>query len=156
MKYRLLPLVLSIALVSCTPTERIDATGEPMKIDPTKPPDGMRLVQILLENLAVPLKGTGCGNGPNDPSVLKDHLAMFLGDGFDSPLVRTELSSDCQPDRYDLPSGGKIDAWHCRLGVVLKADKADKDELGVSGSIHFGVTKDTWEFVPVPEALVCL
>lgn len=152
MKYRLPSLVLSLALVSCAQPERLDHRGEPFKIDPTSPPNGIQMVQILLENQSLPVKGTQCENGKDDERLLQHHLAMFLGEGFDSPLARSGLLASCQPNQYDLPSGGVIDAWQCRLGVI---QKADKDEFGVGGSIYFGVTKDTWRLIPGPEALRC-
>ena len=145
------PLFL-VALVACTPTGRMNNLGEPLEIDPTRPPGGMMLIQILLENQSLPVKGTQCESGTGDNRRLQHRLAMLLGDGLDNPRVHTELLADCQPNQYDLPSGGVIDAWQCRLGVMLKADK---DEFGVGGSIYFGITKDTWKLVPVPEALRC-
>lgn len=55
MKHRL--LLFCLALVSCTQSERIDPLrGNPVKIDPAKPREGMHLVQILLENQSLPLE----------------------------------------------------------------------------------------------------
>lgn len=86
-----LPL-LCLALVSCAPaytkTERLDPMGDPLKIDPTKPPDGMQLVQILLENQSLPVKGTGCQSGSIENRRLQHILAMVLGYGLDGPVTR--------------------------------------------------------------------
>ena len=178
MKYRLLTPLLCVALVSCahqstdrqcgdpvkdirthdaSEPQRISPSwGDPLKINPAKPPEGMHVIQILLENQSLPVKGTNCEGsalGSGDKRRLQHKLAMLLGFGLDNPRHRTELSVGCQPDKYELPTGGLIDAWHCRL-TALENDK--KGEFIASSSIYFGITKDTWEFVPVPKALVCM
>lgn len=178
MKYRLLTPLLCLALVSCvhqrtdrqcespkneththdsSESRRISPSwGDPLKIDPTKPPEGMHLIQILLENQSLPVKGTGCEGsalGSGDKRRLQHKLARLLGSGLDNTRHRTELSANCQADKYELPSGGVIDAWHCSLTAV---ENDEKGEYIASSSIDFGITKDTWEFVPVPKALVCM
>lgn len=152
MRY-VLPL-LCLVLVSCTQHERLNVDAEPLKIDPTKPPDGMHLVQILLENQSLPVKGTHCEDSGRSPDKrrLLHQLAMALGDGLNNPRIRNELLGDCEPDQYELPSGKTVDAWQCRLGVVQKDEKG---EFGASANIYFGITKDTWEIIPDPRALRC-
>lgn len=156
MKYRLLPLILFLALVSCTRSERLDPLGGKLvKIDPTQPPSGMHLVQILLENQSIPLKGTHCeasGLSP-DNRRLQHQLALTLGEGFGNPRHRRELSGGCEPDQYEFPSGESIDAWQCNLGAVTKNKKG---EFIASSHIYFGIKKDTWELIRTPRALRCL
>ena len=65
MKHRFVLLIFSVTLISSVQTERISPLwDEPVKIDPFTPPEGMYLVQILLENQSLPLKDTGC-QGPS-------------------------------------------------------------------------------------------
>lgn len=177
MKYRLLTPLLCLVLVSCAhqhtdhqcgdhvdirthvtsgPQRISPSWGNQLKIDPTKPPEGMHLIQILLENQSRPVKGTSCESsalGSGDKRLLQHALAMTLGSGLDNTHHRTQLSARCQPDKYELLSGGVIDAWHCSLTAV---ENDVKGEFIASSSIDFGITKDTWEFVPVPKALVCM
>lgn len=130
--------------------------GDRIKIDPAKPPEGMHLIQILLENQSLPVKGTNCESsalGSGDKRLLQHKLASLLGSGLDNTRHRTELSAKCQADKYELPSGGLIDAWHCSLTAV---ENDENGEYIASSSIDFGITKDKWEFVPVPKALVCM
>lgn len=151
MKRRILSLLLVLALVSCTQTGRIDPKGDPVKIDPAKPPSGMLLVQILLENQSLPVKGTGCQSGASEDKRRLQHiLALTLGEGLDNPRHRTELLGGCEADQFELPTGSVIDIWNCKLGVV---EKDKKDEYIASAHIRFGIKKNTWEFVP--EKLRC-
>lgn len=145
--------MLFLALVSCAHTERIDPLGgDPVKIDPAKPPSGMHLVQILLENQSLPVKGTDCESSglTKDKRRLLHRLAITLGDGLDNTRHRTELLGGCKADQFELPSGSVIDIWRCELGVV---EKDEEGEFITSGFIYFGVKKDTWEFIP--EKLRC-
>lgn len=178
MKYHLLAPLFCLALVSCAhqrsgrqcggaeneprthgalESQRISPSwGDPLRIDPAKPPEGMHLIQILLENQSLPVKGTNCEGsalGSGDKRRLQHKLARLLGSGLDNARHRTELSAICQTDKYELPSGGIIDAWHCSLTAV---ENDENGERIASSSIDFGITKDTWEFVPVPKALVCI
>ena len=160
----ILPIFL-LALSSCAHPERLGCplcqerperidplSGSLLKIDPSVPPSGAQLVQVFLENLAVPLKGTGCGSGSYDQSVLKDNLAVFLGDGFDSPLVQTLLRSSCTTENFKLLFGTTVEAWHCSL-VVEPYDMENRETFS-GGSIHLVFTKDTWQLIP--RQLVCL
>lgn len=151
MKYPLLSLLIVIALISCSQTERIDPMGNSVKIDPAVPPSGMLLVQILLENMSLPVKGTGCQSGVGeDKRRLQHTLAMTLGEGLDNLRHRTELLGGCVADQFEFPSGSVIDIWNCKLGAV---EKDIKGEFIASTHIRFGIKKDTWEFVP--EKLRC-
>lgn len=154
MKY-LLSILFCLTLASCAQPERLNPDAEPLKIDPTKPPDGMHLVQILLENQSLPLKGTGCEDSGRSPDNrrLVHQLAMVLGYGLGYPQHRVELWGDCIPDQYELPSGKTVDGWQCNLGTL---DKDEKGEDIATANIYFGITKDTWEIIPDPRALRCL
>lgn len=169
MRYAL-PL-LCLALVSCTPantqTERLDAMGEPLKIDPIKPPEGMQLVQILLENQSLPLKGTGCGSNPNDKRTLQHLIASTFGSGLNNnsldkngqlrKLLSVNIWGGCKTERFELRSGPDIDAWRCTLYAEDQVD--DKDAYTFSSSINFGVRKDTWKLITdsiTPDPLICI
>jgi hypothetical protein len=52
-------------------------SGEAIKIDPTKPPVGAQLVQILLENQSIKLADTPCGRS-GDTRILQQRLALTL------------------------------------------------------------------------------
>lgn len=152
-------LLFLLGLVACTPRGdggRVDAMGEPLKIDPTRPPDGAQLIQVLLENQSAPLKGTLCESGAGDGRRVQHKLAMLLGDNLDNPRVLTSLSAGCRPDWYALPSGKRIDAWRCNLAVLRTDKKNPRSGIFTSASIEVGITLDDWRIVPAPEALFCL
>ncbi len=154
MNLRFVPLMLFIVMAGCSRPEQISSDdGEPVKIDPAKPPNGMHLVQILLANQSLPVKGTRCEGSwsSDDKRRLQHKLAMALGDGLDNPRHRTELLGGCETDQFELRSGSTVDGWRCNLNVV---EKDKKGEFIANSSIYFGIKKDTWEFIP--EALVCL
>lgn len=168
-------LLLSSVLVSCG-HQRIDgqyadpvnnlhthAASEPLpisyarangvKIDPTKPPNGMQMIQILLENQSLSVKGTSCESDPfgvGDRRRLQHKLAMTLGYAFDRPKHHAVLSGSCEADQFQPPSGPVVDIWRCNLAVV---EKDERDEFIASSNIYFGLKKDTWEFIP--EKLLC-
>lgn len=161
MKHRLLPLLLSLILISCAHPERVrpqperisPAWGDAIKIDPTKPPSGMHMVQILLENQSLSVKGTNCESDPfgvGDKRRLQHKLAMTLGYAFDRPHHHAVLSGSCEADQFEPPSGLAIDIWRCNLAVV---EKDEKDEFIASSNIYFGIKRGTWEFIP--EKLLC-
>ena len=161
MKYRILPLLFGLVLISCAQSGRIHpqperispAWGDVIKIDPTKPPSGMHMVQILLENQSIYVKGTSCESDPlgfGDKRRLQHKLAMTLGYAFDRPDHHAVLSGGCKADQFELRPGSVIDIWHCNLGVV---EKDKKGEFITSSHIDFGIKKDTWEFIP--EKLLC-
>lgn len=152
MNHRLPLLLLCLALVSCTQSERISPLwDEPVKIDPSTPPEGMYLLQILLENQSLPLKGTGCEGPPGDRRRLQHRLALTLGSGIDDPRHYRVLSGKCEAVQFELRSGSVIDAWNCVLGGVEKDKKGDPI---ASSHIDFGIKKDTWEIIP--ETLRCM
>lgn len=147
-------LLFCLALASCTQPQRLNGEGEPFQIDPTKPPSGVDMVQILLENQSLPLKGTNCEDKVRSPDNrrLLHKLATNLGEELNNPQHHTELQGgDCEAVQHDLPSGKIVDAWRCRFIVTVKGKEED-----FGASIHFSVTKDTWKLVRVPEALLCL
>lgn len=148
MKYQTLLLVLLLGPVSCTEHERLDPLGgDPVKIDPTKPPSGVHIVQILLENQSLPLKGTDCESSglAEDKRTLQHRLALTLGSEIDDPRHDHTLSAKCRADRFELPSGTGIDIWNCNLGLV---EESRKGEFIASSHIDFGIKRDTWELVP--------
>jgi hypothetical protein len=153
MKKAALILLLLASLASAGTSERLDpAWGDPLKIDPSKPPQGRHIIQILLENQSLLLKGTGCGSDiPNDRRTLQHKLALSLGDAIDSKRHQALISGGCKPAQFELRSGAVIDAWHCTLTVV---EKTAKGGFVASSSIDFGVKKDTWEIIP--EAIRCM
>lgn len=154
MKSCLLAL-LCIVLVSCANRQQLNSEGEPLKIDPTRPPAGADLVRILLENQSLPLRGTECedsGRSPDNRRLLHK-LATNLGSELDNIRHRREISGGCEPDKYELPSGEAIAAWQCHLDTVTKNKKG---EFIASSHIYFGIKQDTWELIRTPGALRCL
>lgn len=159
MKYRIAPLLLGFLLISCVQPGRIHPErtspiwGDVIKIDPTKPPSGMHMLQILLENQSLSVKGTNCESDPfgvGDKRRLQHKLAMTLGYAFDRPKHYAVLSGGCEADQFKPPSGAVLDIWRCNLAVV---EKDEKDQFIASSNIYFGLKKDTWEFIP--EKLLC-
>ena len=160
MKHSIVLPVLFLALVSCTqPNIKYFDTnwGRPIVIDPSVPPDGEQLIQILLEHRAVPLKGTECERSGSsmgeDRRILQHRLAMLLGFGIGSPNSQMVLSSRCTTEPVELPDGDmpepspsstQIDAWMCTLAVVDNAAK----EVFIGGNIRIIFTKDTWKIFP--------
>lgn len=156
-----LPCAFCLALVACTPgtpAGRIDALGEPIKIDPAKPPNGEQLIQLLLENQSLPLKGTDCTDGKDDPRLLQHRLVMMLGVLVDNPKGAVGLSSRCSPEPVELPDGAMpephtsktaIKAWRCSLGA-----SSTEGEVFIGSSIYVILTKDTWKIYP--KRLNCL
>ena len=151
----ILPLFF-LALISCDQPERISPLwGDPIKIDPTKPPDGMHMVQILLENQLLPVKGTGCEGsalGSGDKRLLQHSLALMLGSSIDPGTMEFKLSGGCKVDQIETKKGPRIDIWRCNLGI--SNIETSTTTTTVSADIYFGITKDTWEFIP--EKLLCL
>lgn len=152
MKFHIMLLMLFIAIIPFAHADRIDPEwGDPVKIDPAVPPSGIHVIQILLENQSLPLMGTGCRSDlPNDKRTLQHRLALTLGYAIDNKRNHAVLSGGCQAEKIELRSGAIINAWHCKLAVV---EKSEKNEFISSSNIHFGVKKDTWEFIP--ESLRC-
>jgi hypothetical protein len=124
---------------------------EPLKITPAKPPEPIHLVQILLENQSIPLKGTRCESSPPvDNRRLHHQLALTLGFAAGNKRHRSEISASCKSDQIETLQD-PAEVWLCKLGVV---ERDKKGRFVASSHIHFGVTKDTWQMVP--NSLVCL
>ena len=156
---KLILLLFFLALISCNQDERINAApfkidpaGDPFKIDPAKPPNGMHMVQILLKNQMTPVAGTGCETDPEDKRPLPRYLAMMLGDAIDAGALGFKLSGGCKADQLETGKGPLIDIWRCNVGVSNIV--TDKYGVIASAHIYFGITKNTWEFIP--EKLMCL
>lgn len=189
MKYRLLSLLPLLALVACahprsasprdesakapspdgvSEHQRISPLwGDPTKIDPTKPPSGTELVQILLENQAFPLKGTGCASDADDNRTLRHLLADTFGSGLNNnsldenghirKLLSVNIWGGCEPEPFELRSGSIIDAWWCHLYAEDQLD--DKEAETFTWSIAFGIRKDTWQLIvdsTTPNPLICI
>ena len=153
MKKAALVLLLLASLASAAASERLDPVrGNPIRIDPTKPPEGINIIQILLENQSLPLKGTGCGSdAPGDNRTLQHQLAVTLGWALDKKRHQMIISADCKPAQFELRSGAVVNAWQCTLRVV---EKTAKGGFVASSVIDFGVKKDAWEIIP--EAIRCM
>jgi hypothetical protein len=151
-KLALLTVILLSMVASVSGAERLNSlSGELQKIDPSTPPEGMNIIQILLENQSLPLKGTGCGSGkPDENRTLQHQLALTLGYALDVKRHQSVISGECKPERFQLRSGAIADAWHCKLAVV---EKTAKGGFVTSSIIDFVVKKDTWELYP--ELLHC-
>jgi hypothetical protein len=113
----------------------------------------MNIMQILIENHALPLKGTGCDSGiPGDARTLQHHLALTLGDGIDNKQNVVVITADrCKADKYELKPGVFIDTWHCGINVV---EKTKRGSYIANASIDFWVKKDDWTMIP--EKLLCM
>lgn len=151
-KYILITLVF-VSVASAAGSERLNPlSGERQRIDPSKPPEGMNIIQILLENQSLPLKGTGCASDiPSDNRTLQHQLATTLGWAIDHKPNKVTISGGCKPAQFELRSGAVVDAWQCTLTVV---EKTANGGFVASSSIDFGVKKDTWEIIP--EAIRCM
>lgn len=61
-------VLLVVGMSTAFAGERLDARlGEPLKINPSKPPDGIQMFQILLEHGALKLKDTPCARQGDRP-----------------------------------------------------------------------------------------
>jgi hypothetical protein len=132
--------------------QRLDAlSGEPITINPSVPPTGVQLFQVLFENSSMSLKGTACSTfGEKDTLTLQHQLAMILGFGLDVKQYKTNLVGQCKADRFEV-SGKVIDAWSCEINAT---ETTKKGKYIANGSIRIGLTKDTWQVVP--DSLLCL
>jgi hypothetical protein len=150
------PIITALIFLSMVASvggaERLNPlSGERQKIDPSRSPEGINIIQILLENQSLPLKGTGCGSGnPDENRILQHQLALTLGYALDVKRHQSVISGECKPDRFQLRSGALIDAWYCKLAVV---EKTAKGGFVASSIIDFVIKKDTWELYP--ELLRC-
>lgn len=162
MKHCILLLMLIFALVSCNQSERVSSSiwRDSVKIDPSIPPEGTHLMQILLENQSLPLKGTGCESSPDDKHTLQDLLAITFGAAFGNDANKRHqvvFSGGCKAEQFELRSGSIIDGWRCTLNAEEKTIK--KAEYIHSSSIAFGLQKNTWELITdsiTPNPLICM
>lgn len=151
---RLPSLIFVVVLTSCGYSERITTDeGEPVKIDPAKAPNGIQMMQILLVNQSLPVKGTGCEGSwtANDKRRLQHRLATSLGYALDRKYPHAVLLGGCETERFELQSGKTIDGWRCSLNVM---ENNKKGEHVTSSTIAFGITRDTWDLIP--ETLSCM
>lgn len=157
MNHRLPLLLVFFALASCDRPERISPSwGDPIVIDPAIPPNGMHLVQILLENQMLPVKGTGCESSAKvkgfvDKRLLQHSIAMMLGSSIEPGTLEFQISGGCAADQLETEKGPFIDIWRCHL-ATSNIDTG-KVNVMVSAHIFFGITRDTWKFLP--EKLQC-
>lgn len=145
--------LLCLALVSCNQDSRLSADwGEPVSINAAQPPRAMDMVQVLLENQSLPLKGTGCeGSGDKEKRTLQHRLALALGAPLDNAKHETVISGGCRSTaKFAVADGAAIDAWSCEMTVV---ERSEKREFVASSVIRFGLTKDRWKLIP--ETLRC-
>ena len=134
-----------------------------LRIDPARPPTGAQLVQILLENQSLPLKGTGCSSDPDDKASLQELLARTFGAGIDDPGLRTTHAAGCEAAQFERRGGAVVNVWLCHVYLrqwrMDASIKDDRLEPVTQASISFGVTKDTWSLVvdsvTPPSPLVC-
>ena len=146
-------LLLCLTLISCNNDTRLSADwGEPLSIKPDQPPRAIDMVQVLLENQSLPLKGTGCeGSTGDEKRTLQHCLALALGAPLADAKHEALISGDCRSAaKFSVAGGGAIDAWSYELAVV---ERNDKREFVASSVIQFGLTKDKWRLIP--ETLRC-
>ena len=152
---KIIPLLFFLALAACernaAPYE-LFSEGRPFKIDPAVPPEGMHLVQILLNNQFTPVTNTLCARDANDKRPLQRYLAQMLGGAIDPGQTRTfKLHGGCETDWFETASGARVDYWRCNVGITNIG--ASKDDEMEAANIYFGITQDEWKFIP--EKLIC-
>lgn len=164
MTVRLLVLMVFLTGVACGRAERLDPdSGQALIVDPAKPPNGAQLVQILLENQSLPLKGTGCSSIPNDSARLQHLLARTFGGGIDDPNLQTAHAARCEPAQFEQRAGAPMDVWQCHIYLQQRRTGSGVQDKTVESATHasvsFGVTKDTWKLVvdsvTPPSPLIC-
>ena len=154
----LIDLVVAIMLIpefALADPVRLDPMGNVLNISPSAPPHGMNLMQILLENQSVSLKGTRCESGDglsqNEIRTLQHRLALTLGYALDNKKHQAEITSWCKADKWELKLGLIVDTWHCNVNVV---EKTKRGNYIANASIDFWVTKDNWTLIPA--SLTCM
>lgn len=106
-------------------------------------------MQILLENVLMPIQGTPCAFGDEKRALLHE-LALALGDGLDDRRYRTTMAGRCEAEKFEIDGDAK-DIWMCDLIVTKTAKKQlSATKLG----IVFGLTKDSWKIFP--KAFMCM
>ena len=150
--YLLLLTALMMGEVIAADSGRMDPMGNVLRIDPAVPPKGMNIMQILIENHALPLKGTGCASGiPDDKRTLQHKLALTLGDGIENKRHIVVVSGQCKTDKHELKPGVLIDIWRCGINVT---EKTKRGSYIANASIDFSVKKDDWALIP--ETMLCM
>lgn len=127
--------------------------GDPIVIDPAKPPEGMQIVHLLLSNASTPLKGTGCSDpsAPDRALTLREQLAVVLGQAIGAPKGhKAHITGQCRADKTDA-LGGVVNVWSCEINVEHVDEKG---EYVANGSIGAHFTRDTWTMIP--QSLICL
>lgn len=153
----ILPLFL-LALAACDRPGQADivpyeifSENAPFQIDPAKPPEGMHIVQILLQRQHILVDGTGCASPFDSRRTLGHYVAMMLGSSIDPGPLKFQLNGGCKVEWLEKPDSSRMDFWRCHLGTS-NIDNG-KSNVQVSAGIYFGVTQDKWEFIP--EKLMC-
>jgi hypothetical protein len=147
-------VILTGALLTHTAfaqVQRLDAlSGEPITINPLAPPTGIQLFQVLIENAAMPLQGTGCIDERPTSLTLQHQLALMLGYGLGVKQNKVNLKAKCESGPFET-SDGIIDAWSCEVNVI---ETTKRGTYISNASTRVGLTKDTWQIVP--GSLLCL
>ncbi len=131
---------------------RLDPMGDALKIDPLVAPKGMHIMQILIQNQSLPLKGTGCSSDiPGDARTLQHRLALTLGDGIENKRHMVVVSGQCKTDKHELKPAMLIDIWRCSINVT---EKTKRGSYIANASIDFSIKKDDWAMIP--EKLLCM
>ena len=153
---KIIPLVFFLALTACSreipfvPYE-LFSEGRPFQIDPAKPPGGMHMMQILLNNQFTPVTNTLCASDAGDQRPLQRYLAQMLGGAIDpGQRFAYKLRGGCATEWMETRTG-RVDFWRCTMGVENVT--TGKNDANISADISFGVTQDEWKFIP--EKLIC-
>ena len=152
--YWLLVVALTTSSIVLADSDRLDPMGNALKIDSSVPPNGMNIIQILLENQALPLKGTGCDSSSHmyeDKRSLKHKLAITLGHAIDNKRHVAVMLGGCKSDKSELKPGMIVNTWHCNINVV---EQTKRGGFIANASIDFWVKKDDWTMIPAK--LLCM
>lgn len=152
--YWLLVAALTTSSIVLADPGRLDPMGNVLKIDPSMPPSGMNIMQILLENQALPLKGTRCDTSDSrydDKRALQHKLAITLGHAVDNKRHVAVMLGGCKSDKSELKPGMLVNTWHCNINVV---EQTKRGGFIANASIDFWVKKDDWTMIP--EKLLCM
>ena len=140
---------LLLMLAACSPTERLNTLGETFEIDPAIPPDAEQLMQVLLENQSLPVRGTHCASGTDDKRLLLHRLVMTFGVLAAPP---PDIARRVRPAVHRLVAACKVEpgfvGWRCSLTTSV----GDAAVMSVS-TIEVSLDKKTW--AAYPESLRC-
>lgn len=147
------PTALLIGLLICSPViagSSLNAmTGAPFKPDPTKPPDAIQMMQILLEHLDAPLKGTSCQGTDDDPTTLLDHVALMFGEIMNTRPHVADMVASCEPDKLE-EAGALTDTWACTINIT---EQSKRGAHVANSSLRFSIERKSWRFFP--NKLIC-